>query len=243
MAKLTKKESKTFMTRVNTLATFEEETGLISLFSDIENNKLNVDLGRVVINTKKETVVLITPEDEKIIARPTKVGKKDKFDDRTGMGIVILKALTGLTNSRYETKKYQEATGVTYEELALELLTAIGVTKEVFDSEYKEDSETYSFNVAIIGNLDTCDCDYDCDNYDDYETEEDLESESEEDYLEKKYETVKKLVDTAADITGAKADSYAVKVGNYLGMPGICVYGEDENMGELLKEMIHRFIV
>lgn len=261
MAKLVKKQTKTLMDRVHKMAALEEETGLIGLYSEIEKDELNVDLGKVVVNKAKETVVLITPENERIIAKPTKTGGKDKFDAMTGVGIVVLKYLTGLTNSRYETKGYEELTGLTYEELALDLLNHLGLTKEVFDKEYAKDADSYTFDIAIIGKDPVCDeactycdeamCDdydedydedYDCDYCEDYEDCEYCEEDM-VDPIEEKYNETKELVDDIAKALGVDPDSYTVSKGEMKGMPGICVYGYDEKLAEALERMIHPFIV
>ena len=253
MAKLVKKETKTLMDRVHKMAALEEETGLISLYSEIEKDELNVDLGKVVVNKAKETVVLITPDNEKIIAKPTKTGGKDKFDAMTGVGIVILKALTGLTNSRYETKNYEELTGLTYEELALDLLNHLGLTKEVFDREYAKDDDSYTFDIAIIGKdpvgEERCaycgeplEDDYDED-YCDYCEDCDYCEEDMVDPIEEKCDETKELVDDIAKALGVDPDSYTVSKGEMKGMPGIYVYGTDEKLAEALKRMIHPFIV
>ena len=167
MAKSAKKEIKKgkFVNMYHLMRDLENECGLMSFIGDIEKDEINYEIGKIVVNNKKETVVLIPAHGDKtIVVKPTngvrkyidKNGKEaekqngeiDTFDAYTGVSVAIFKHLTGLTCSRYE-RKYGEKYGVPYEEVCEALLTSMGVDRDTYEKEFDEKVDSYSFEISI----------------------------------------------------------------------------------------------
>lgn len=200
-----------------------ELSDLFELYEKLKNNII-YDKFVVYINKQKKTVVLVN-DNKKVFA---KVTENDKFDARTGVGIVILKHFISLTNSKYENKKYDELTGLTYEELARDLMDYIDLGEDIFEEYIDKGQEIYKINLEFGEPDSECYQEY----YDNCEIEE------ENDYLEEKYNEIKSNVDLIAKALGIDESEYEVQLGNLNGLPGISVTGSNQELENALKRLI-----
>ena len=229
------------------------EGGILSLYHDIDEGYYDGKY-MIFVNEEKETVVLKDETGNTVSAKIMK-GKKDKFDARTGIGIVLLKQMTGLTNSRMEHRGYDKVLGMKYEGLALDLVEYLGLTEE-FLNEIRDGKKQYKLVLEMFTEDDEDSCDMDADDYDSCEDnacdccdedeyDEDYGGLPWEDYLEEEYEEVdplekqreelEKVVDTIARALGVSKNDYEVAIGEFDGMRGVGITGTSLELEEALK--------